>query len=282
MKEKILSDNGLRGLLGQRIANESFELVINRLGKLLPGKLRKDVLKDSVLHLAGQVLTEAMLEDEAWRLAGNTYRLRIGRSVPPWDRQVAAEYVPVQIMAVQRTRNFDRPAVEVRMQILAGTSAPLRITKTWSRDFCCSLARRAGFTAPWGPYPFRDPMELVNLRMYVLVMPELCAEGPNFEIIWHDKDEKNIHPSSCVAYNREFIRMRSREDGDYACPRDYPVNRVCHLCHVGQDACLAAVHDKTFKKKDCPRCKKVAWFDPAFPDRRVCVDCHHQMLLRRD
>lgn len=283
MKEQIRHAPQLtRFLQLDCLQGESFYEFIEAIGRQLPGTIKTEVLLDSLLHLAGKKLTPAVLQQVAWQLAGNLPRLRAWHAVPPWNRQPVPEYVPLQIVTAKVAQLKQRPAAEFELLVLAGTPAGLTITKLWSQRFCAAISQRLGFSKPWGSHRFHHVLELVNLRFYGLLTPELCGLRPDFAEIWYTADNRHVYPSSVLTHNRSFIRLRGRDPKHFVCPRNYPRTQPCHLCPIGQDECLAAVHDATYVQKRCGQCRRMSWFDPAHPRRTICVNCHNTNQLKRD
>lgn len=268
----------LRKFIGKRLARTEFAEFVTELRKVLPGKIPREVLTESSLHLANAELTEELLEDELARLVGNLQRLQSFRAAVPWSRQVEPEYVPVQIVAGRYCRVGDQLGAEFLMSVLAGTPTGRTIAKSWTNRFCGAVSRRLGFGNYSSEYSYRDPLQLVNLRFYVLIRPELSRSGPDFSEIWQTESGDKIHPSYCYQYNRKLLRHRAGV-GSLPCPEKYDRQRhPCHLCPVGSDRCVLAVHDETYVIRRCPKCKKESWFDPAVK-RAVCVNCHRQDIF---
>lgn len=283
LKNKICADHNVRGSLGELLVEEELNYFFQALRRVLPKDIPPESLLQSVRHLSGLRLTEPMLRELAWRLAGNVPRLRQGHAAPPWNRQAVSEYVPVEITSVHKLRRFGQIYAEWTGLILAGTPVGLSVTKTWSLRFCRAVSQRFGFSKPWGGHPFNDPAEFYGLRMYVLIDPQHCGSSPGFADVWYDDDGEKIKPGSCFAYNQELIRIRYRVPGVFECPQGYPDSQHCYLCPQGTEHCLAATHPRTYEPRRCETCQTDdAYFDPAFPRRTMCVDCHQRQQLRRE
>lgn len=280
LKAKLTDHPKLRAFLGQQLTGSVFRNFVKEFNRLLPGKTREQVVRESLLHLAGVVLTEDLLEDDAWRMAGNLGRLLAWRPVVPWSRQSVAEYVPVQIIAGRRAVLAGKQAVEFDFQVLAGTPTGMTITKIWTNRLCAALSRPLGFSNARGGFPFDDAMQLVDLRMYVMIDPAKSARGPDFEEVWMESNGKTIRPVGLYNYNRKWLRMRAGRG--WVCPKNYDREQhPCHLCHIGREECLVAVHDLTYVSKFCAGCEKNSWFDPLVPSRQVCVNCHNNAIARQ-
>jgi hypothetical protein len=279
LKDKLTNSPRLQVFLGQQLTGSSFRNFIKEFNRLLPGKTREQVVRESFLHLAGVVLTQDLLEENAWRMAGNIGRLLAWRPVVPWSRQADHEYVPVQIVAGRRAVLGGKHAVEFDFQVLAGTPTGMIITKIWSNRLCAALSRQLGFSNARGGFPFDDAMQLVNLRMYVMIDPAKSARAPDFEEVWQESNGKTIRPLSMYNHNRKLLRMRVGRG--WPCPKNFDRElHPCHLCHIGQEECLTAVHDLTYVSKFCAGCEKDSWFDPA-SSRQICVNCHNKNIGRQ-
>jgi hypothetical protein len=282
LKNKICSNRKVRESEGALLQGDEFNAFHDALSRLLP-KVDRGTLFQSIRHSVGQTLTPELLQEIAWRLAGNVPRLQRGQPVPPWNRQADEEFVPVQIFRVQKIRRFGNVSVEWSARVLAGTSVGLTVHKTWSDKLCRAIAQRLGFGKPWQAGRYEDAVELFGLRFYVLIEPKLCGTSPGFETIWYDDAEEKIRPGSFYDYNRTIIRMRQRPDDFFPCPQGLPHSLPCRLCVFGQDQCPAATHGRTYTQRRCDSCERDdAYFDPTFPTRVLCVECHQRHMLRRD
>ena len=274
--QRILSDRRVTAYVGRQTSGVEFEEFTKVIHAMLPKGILWGVIYESLIHLAGQTITETALRENVWRLAGNITRLRRHFAVPPWNRQPVDEMVPVQIVSARRAISARRkPGANFDFQVLAGTSCPAVITRFWTRGFCSLLSRRMGFSKPWGKQRFDDCYQFVTLRMYVQIESRLCKAAPDFEAVW-EKDEK-IFPSACIAWNRQVLHMRTRQG--FRCPRGFHEDQQCHLCFVGLDECPVATHNATFVKRECGECHKQSWFDPE-QGGDACLSCQYRSLWK--
>lgn len=265
--------------LDQRLAKDLFEGFVDVVRRKLPAGIIREVVRDSLLNVAGRQLTQELLDDTAWRMAGNVPRLKALRTAPVWNRQVWDEYVPLQIVAVSRSYRHHKPMASLTLRVLAGTPAGLLIETTWSIGLCRALAQRLGFTSPFGDHPFDDSRQLMGFRFYGLIEPRLCRPTPQFESLWCTDENDKIYPQSCYKHNRELLRCRNRPPGVFDCPRGFPVETVpCHRCWVGLDGCPVAVHSRSYTQGFCDGCGRQALFDPSLRNTTVCLDCHDRHL----
>lgn len=280
LKDKLVTHSRIVAIYGRRLERETFDELVQAVHDLLSVKVPVRVTFDSLVHLAGLTLSEDLFHDTAWRLAGNRRRLRNYTAVLPWNRQVEDEHVPVQITGVRRAFAGDgKPGADMDFKILAGSPAAMCITKFWTRRYCHFLAKGFGFSKPWGKYPFEDVFQFYGLRLTVLIDCKLSRTEPVFEHILEDKGK--LQPQALYDYNRELLRLRSRPQGYFHCPRNYQPSVRCHHCSAGVDQCIAAVHARTYVKQHCKNCGvQDAYFDPESV-RVVCVDCYHKSLRFR-
>ena len=275
LKHQIEHDPAMYRWFGAGPTGAQFRNFVADIRKRLPQNIDFHTVYVSLGYMAGQEITAKTLDAALWRLLGNLDQLRQGTPVYPWSSQTRPEWVPVQVLYIERqVSHKGSPGGDFGLQVLTGTPCPLVIRKFWTRKFASVLSRRLGFSKPWHAYPFRDIMELVNLRFQALLMPELSDKGPGFEEVQVTKVQ--------ITWNRKYLRLRHRPKDIFKCPKDYPLSQPCWSCHIGLDKCPAAVHSRTFVQRSCPHCNEEdAWYDPAHPERNLCIDCFHQKLLSR-
>jgi hypothetical protein len=277
-RDKIVGRLASEGYIGKKAILSELHGMSVVIAKCLPEAISFDLILESLMDLAGVELTREHLKVIAWRIAGNVDRLRNFHPAVPWYRQCQEEYVPVQVVGLKRQYRKKELRIEATLQTLAGTPVPLKITKTWSPKFFGLISKSMGFSKPWGEYPYRNPLQVYGMRFYVLVEPRLCdSSGPKFEKLWMDEDARSIRPSGCVRFNQELLKLRHRTRSQFECPENYLPEFECHRCAVGRDRCPIAVHSRTFVTRRCPRCEKVAFFDPEVSER-LCIDCYDEQL----
>jgi hypothetical protein len=240
----------------------------------LPQAVKRENLLASIKHLAGEKLTEELISNTAWRLAGNLPRLRAGAvGAPPWHLQRADEWVPVQIEDARFARTKRQLGYTFDFRVMAGTPCTLVIEKFWSLQFCRRMSRFMGFSRfgtneKTGEVPynlFRDATELVTLRLQVLITPELSDKEPGFK-------QTKVGPAA-VAWNREQMRFRARQDAEHACPKNLSANILCHRCPFGYRTCRAGTHVRDYRIDACKGCRaKRAFFDGHISGE-VCLAC---------
>lgn len=238
----------------------------------LPGdNYHWETVEDSLRHLADTYITEAIVDQTAWRMSGNYKRLKQRRPVPPWSVQRFPEWVPMQCTAVAYEKRRYKMGAVCTFRILAGTPCPLFTSRWWSFKQCrFLLAEQFGFSRRMRGrvtelrYPYTDPAQFVTLRTYGLIDPKHCSDQPGFSAI--------TFTPSVDAFNREQLRYRFRKDPGYGCPRNYPQTLPCHKCPVGFAKCRAGCHKSDWVEKLCPGCARDNWFDPDSASA-VCVDC---------
>ena len=244
------------------LQGDVLDQVVTQLRRELPNGISRDVLFESVRGLAGVTLTELEATRLAWRLAGNIPRLRTGEAATPWATQREDEWVPLQItQALEGRDRRDKRGYHFTFRVLAGSSCPDTLNAFWSRAFIRMVARRIGFGAPWGRYPFHRGPELVGLRLLGEVSASRSVYRPTFHEV--------AAPSGLIKWNRErVLRQRLRI---IPCPLGF--QHACHRCAVGYDQCVAGTHRSAYVQRTCDLCgTEAAYFDP---DRQTphCISC---------
>lgn len=277
LRRKLYYSNSLVPFIGTSPTAERFDEFVDAVWTLLPDPTPESAVRQSLEYLAGQPIDKTALQDMSWRLAGNYERLMDGRPIYPWSVQSEDELVPVQIIEAYPTlTRHGELGTKLLCRVLAGTSCPLILDTAWTRKRAAMRSRALGFSAPWGKYPYQHHMQLVGLRMTVLIEAEKSAGKPYFE------NSLENEPSAILTHNRKLLKMRlrvknARGEG-FECPEGF--EHPCHLCFVGYDKCPAACHPCTYEAKECKRCEKNSWFDPAKPKQKICIDCHFNGILK--
>lgn len=237
--------------------------------EVLPSGLSYDQIFESVRPLAGSPLAEVDALRLAWRLAGNIRTLKAGLPVVPWTVQQADEWVPLQILRLQKTRNSkDKLGYEVTTRVLAGSPAPMKLMSFWSLRILKFIAFKTGFS--WRTYKFAHGVELVGLRFYGLIEAARSRGKPEFHEI--------ECPASMKAWNREMV-LKLRFRVGLKCPAGF--NHACYQCAYGYDRCPAGTHARTYEVGPCAGCGVPnAPFDPddLYPQ---CVHCAAIARLRK-
>lgn len=272
LKARIESDANLLGFVGSVPKGRDFQELVNYFKCLMPASVSRSVLEDSLFSLSGQSISQELLAETAWRLAGNLPRLRQGYAVLPWTHQARREWLPVHLThAAKEFSSRGRPLVRYRAVVLAGSPTACKVDKVWPQRYLPIIARYIGFTRTAGAHPFQHYLQLVGLRMRVLFDPEHQSSTPMFEQV----DEKQ--PGNVLAWNEMIMGWRQRRT--WVCPEKFVLpEHPCHLCHIGLDRCKAAVHPQTYVMRECLRCRKQALHDPAGHGKH-CLDCEFKKVL---
>lgn len=288
LREK-LNCNVIQPYESQRVMGDDFTTFVHKIHTEMP-KVPYSTLFKSVQQVAGQLITPKVNRDLSWRLAGNQHLLRKGIVVPPYSRQLAPEWVPVQVWDVERKRGWkyqgdkkENNKVEkydIDLDLLALAGMPAGLTLKFTRPINTFRRRGTklllGFTPYdkrlWNRYfvgdnnyPMQDVQQLVKLRFFIYLDPGKSKAGePAYGWLGMNCS------GSMRKWNR--IQMKRRERQNFQCPKNYELAMVpCHKCEMGFDKCLAGCHSVTYDKKFCPKCKTVANF--VNNTAEWCVDC---------
>ena len=283
-----------QSFVGQKLEREVFDSFVHDIWQTLPEAVCRTVCWDSVRGLVGSTLSADVLEQTAWRLAGNLEELKSRKPVPVWARQALPTWSPAEIESVKARpggRRKRQPGYELSFRLLSGFCCGLVATQWWSSKKFSFLARYKntkghsfGFTRPTrqsltalpSKWPYHHPMQFVGLRCLVLIDPSLCIEGPGF----HEIDFVSVTST----WNRKIHQSRARIDKDHVCPHGLgsSAQQPCHSCPIGKRSCPMAVHPQTWTLKECRRCNQTHWHDPVEDGGKVCRGCFYKQFYQGD
>jgi hypothetical protein len=286
---------------GRLIDSETFPRLAGIFYELLPNAgLDAAALEDTLRRFVGRLLDEDLARELAWLVAGNLPRLRRG-PVGDWRTGRSPEWIPLQVVSCRRAMSpSGRWGALLGFVVLAGTPAslvfhrwwplgrrrfPLAVCRVYDPDKTAGELRRAypsdlGFSRNWGPdslrddkYPYREPEQLVQLRLLALSDPVMRdEEGPGFPAL-------AVSPS-VDHWNRYKLKQRFRVDKGFVCPFGFPRALPCHRCMKGYASCPAATHAEDWYVAPCKHCgNDEAVFDPETAGSR-CVDCYREARKR--
>jgi hypothetical protein len=263
LRDKL--EKGLVAYRGQTLTGDLIPDLQTALLRLLPGTVADTAVFQSLRSLVGQELTSTVLYEFCWRLAGNMPLLKKGEAVLPWTTQVEPEWVPVQVMTYRPGRGRDGTTRSCyRLRVLSGRACSLWADKSWTPKFVAYFARKVGFSATWGKFPYLNPSELVRMRFSVQIDQNYCRDGkPGFD---------KVEPEAYLGHNRTVLRARAKLKPP--CPHSF--QHPCYRCWIGYDQCPAGVHPRTYEWKVCSRCNEEAYHDPTH--NGVCKGCHRQVM----
>jgi hypothetical protein len=264
LRVKTRRDNlfahALQPYIGARIVGETVTDICEDLSKQLPQTISRDALFESVRVMAGTTLSLREAKDLAWRLAGNINRLNAGERVLPWTRQIADEVVPVRVERIHADMRRNRHGYTLHCRALAGSSCPMVFPQFFSPQSCRAISRTLGFSATWGPYPFRTPLYFMGLMFFAHIEADKSGETPYFKTV--------SGSSGLVDQNRPKIAVRCRNK---PCPRGY--QHDCEKCWLGQDECPAGIYPKSLVQRECAKCVNIGFFEPDDEEGRFCMNC---------
>jgi hypothetical protein len=277
---------------GALVTGEAFNHLVSSVHQeILTTDLR--AVANSMRSVAGRHLTDDVIDELSWRLAGNLHRLAKGMTVAPWTSQAEKEWATMQVsQVIRKFRRYkakteeqaalagadgkvSKAGILLKFRILTGLAAGRSSEKFWSDTMCEMLksefgydkwnrARRSRNVGTRPSWPFLAYGEFFRLRLQVLVDPELCQFGEvGFQEVRGTAATKK--------WNREIMRMRLR-DG-FVCPAGYSEDFSCHLCPIGLGKCKAACHALDYQTSDCEVCHKTDRFFDVDISETHCVDC---------
>jgi hypothetical protein len=283
-----ISKEVMSRVLGKKLVGDDFTSFVHDIHSQLKGVAFSPVYR-SLQHLAGVLITDKECDEVSWRIAGNIHHLRKGIVIPPWTRQLFKEWVPIQIMAVQRSidyRNLSDNKAKTQMRVckldtlfLAGLQAGRRVIKEYPEHVIMNSRIRVffGFDKRYNRYgrniydapkenvyPLHSVIELTKLRTYVLLDPNLPEIEQGF-VQMKGTPQTN-------RYNRKVIAMRTRKE--FQCMMNYDVQvRPCYSCEVGYDKCAAGCHPYSYVQGTCAACQHSnRYMDPSL-SLTICVNC---------
>jgi hypothetical protein len=256
--------------IGELLQLDALQQMTAELQRVLPSGITRATLFESIRHIAGRTVQRPNGTALAWRLAGNIPRLREGVPASPWSAQLTEEWVPLQILRATPCRNQrNRIGYNYEFRVLAGSPCPMRLTAFWAKELSRAMARRMGFSKPWGHFPYKHAVDLVGLRLLGQLDPQRSTTSPAFYEV--------ACPAAFQKWNRDHVlRVRCRVD---PCPRGW--THSCRTCLVGYANCPAATHPQDYVRGFCAICGNPdVWFDPAAAVGR-CIQCHTRELMKR-
>lgn len=236
------------------------EHLIPRLQRIL-NKVGRDALFETFRHYSGREIYREEFDKLAWLLAGNLPQLEAGRPVLEWSSQLAAEWVPVQVLRVFPGRDdFHNRGYQLSLLVLSGAPSG-RIFQAFRRpSFLAALSRKIGFTRKYGRLPYMSGYQYMSLRFLV----ELQSSRSQAELVF-----TGIRGAGSLnSWNTALLKLRCRV---VPCPQGY--THECHRCIVGSSRCAAATHRLDYAPGACLECGSPdAWFDPELSPA-MCVEC---------
>ncbi len=274
--KRLLTEKG-QTMVGRVLQAEDLNHLAERISDNLPGHPAHDVVLASILDFAGRELKQDRWEATAWRLAGNMARLSQGYAAPPWHGQTVDEWCPVQVESVDCQERAQGPGATVVLRVLAGLPAGMTCKVSWSLRFIRRLAKTSlgfskfGHTVPervfsrgeWivKGFPFFHAREICRMRFWGLFVPNTSAELKLGQV----EGSSGFR----TGWNRRILRARTHLEPP--CPRGF--KHPCWACPVGYLSCTAGCHQADWVAKQCSRCGKEAWHDPAYGPESSCIAC---------
>jgi hypothetical protein len=276
----------LTGFLGHKIVGPTFHAFVDKLQQTLPDKILRITVQKSVQSLLKQELTEDLLLNTCWRLAGNLDKLLNQQPVDAWVRQKEFEWALVQVCDVFTSKKINQLMHTFTFQSQSGSIVPLKLTQNWSLKKTNYLAlyrnnKHLGFGFRRSDINnrgeqrsnslYHDVRQFYGLRCFLLLDPKRSQADPVAVEVGHT--------SATMTHNKQLISARDRLQSK--CLRGFPDTVECFQCPYGTDNCVLATHKLTYRKAVCPKCAKLWFLDPAeldFPG--LCINCVREERLK--
>jgi hypothetical protein len=260
-----------------------FHAFVDTLHSNLPDNILRVTVLNSVKGLLKQQLTDQLLFETCWRLAGNMERLLDQEPVPTWSRQSKFEWIPAEICEVATVKRFNRLENQIVFRSLAGSIVPRKLVQWWSfrkTSYLTTYRDEKGNGFGFGRHRlnrrgeqlgrllFYDIRQFYGLQCLLLLDPIRSNTDPVATEIGHT--------GSMYQHNRQLLELRDRTESP--CLKGYSEQQECFNCPYGEDTCRLATHPITYQVGKCPRCgTPLTFFDPAEVDYPgICVRCVHE------
>ena len=276
-RDKLTSE--LTQFLDHKMVAETFQAFVDALHANLPKNILRVTVLNSVKGLLKKTLTEKLLFDTCWRLAGNMSTLLSQTPVPVWTRQVEFEWVPVEICEAAVVKRHQRTQSMFVFQSLAGTIVPLKMVQHWSfkkTRYLASYTDEKGYGFGFGRHRMNRRGEKMGRRLYydvrqfyglqcLLLLDPTRSQGDPVAV-------EIGHTGAMSQHNRILTSRRDRLENP--CLKGFDDSHECYSCPYGTDQCEIATHPLTYVVGVCPRCSVKGFFDPAEVDHPgICVKC---------
>lgn len=254
IRDKII--NILRPYISKTIIGETVKDLTSDVYRVLPPATSYDALFETCRCLAGQELSARAAAEFSWRVAGNIENLFAGKPVAQWGRQIADEWMPVQILRLDPAFRRGRSGFMVQFRALAGSYCPGVFEQFLSRASCAAIARIIGFSRT---RPYTHNSHLTNLRLAVLVEAARSIDAPHFKEV--------MCTTAMTKHNVAVIEIRVRNK---PCPYNY--DHLCENCALGYFDCPAAIFQQALVNRHCDKCDGTRAFD-LNRSAEMCLSC---------
>ena len=267
----------LKPYIGKDVPKEEFRVFTKKVLTALPKDLAIEHIQASLAHLHGRPITQAVINETSWRLAGNAEALRSGEVVTQDVATRRQGWCALQVVSVRpvlinpKSKDKRKRGSLLNLFVVSGHAAGCRIEKFFSLSHLKYVANEIGFTPSFKNYPYRDEREFFGLRFGGLFLTSLVKDNkPGFSEV--------CSTPTMNTWNKDMFKRRRREG--FSCALEMHHEQLpCFRCFMGAESCSAAVHQKDFEKDVCPFCGLEAMFDPDSPGYSLdmCVNCErHQ------
>lgn len=284
-RDKLASS--LTEFLGHKIEGPTFQAFVDKLHASLPkgSNVLRVTLVNSLMDLLKKELTDELLVNTCWRIAGNMERLKDQEPVNAWRRQSDFEWVPARVHEVTTEKAMRGLHNVFVFEALSGTVASMKFAQTWSlkktkylstfkdpkgNGFGFGKSRVNARGEQKGSLLLSDVRQFCGLRCFLLLDPKESTHEPCAVEVGHS--------SATTAFNRELIKRRDRRESP--CIKNLG-EFECYHCPYGADNCEIATHPVTYETGQCDQCGKKAFFDPMeIQYENMCINCAYEARRR--
>ncbi len=278
-RDKLVSK--LVSFVGGKLEGDLFHSFVDSLHEALPEDILKSTVHNSIKNLLTEELTQALLLETCWRMAGNIPTLMRHRPVTQWLFQSDFEWIPASVSDVFTSKQHKQLVNTFTFQSLAGTLVPRKLMQTWSLKkthylatyrnekglgfgFCRSRINSRGEQRSQNL--LSNVHQFYGLQCFLLLDPKRSQQDPFIVEIGHSY--------ATVLHNRKLIAARDRQQTP--CLKGFPATHECFCCPYGIDRCELATHNLTYIRSKCKCCEKLSFLNVEETDYlgfcTVCAD----------
>lgn len=226
----------------------------------LSGRKHIHNARKALAMYSGSIMNHGFYVDMCWLMAAGYKRFKRGLEVTKTFPQSGQRWSGVLVTDVQpapRSKS-GTSRVEVHFRVITGPLCSLKFAQLLSKDYVTKIMAKSMGT---NKYYRAKTTEIVGMVCVVLLQFEEYRQAMI-----------DLHvPPAALTFNKKLYATRSKPCEPWG------YTWTCHECPIGYDTdrgtrCARATHPQTYVHRECPRCKKEAWFDPVSRSP-ICIEC---------